>query len=76
MRRPQIGNAAVHAGHVPEQTGLIGGLAIATRMDAKVRGLNQAIRNSNDGISLAQCIESGRRLAEAVAQQVAPTVSQ
>jgi flagellin len=33
------------------------GLAIATRMDAKVRGLNQAIRNSNDGISLAQTAE-------------------
>lgn len=30
------------------------GLAIATRMDAKVRGMNQAIRNSGDGISLAQ----------------------
>jgi flagellin len=30
------------------------GLAIATRMDAKVRGLNQAARNANDGISLAQ----------------------
>ena len=35
------------------------GLAIATRMDAKVRGLNQAIRNSNDGISLAQTAEGG-----------------
>jgi flagellin len=33
------------------------GLAIATRMDAKVRGLNQAVRNSNDGISLAQTAE-------------------
>jgi flagellin len=33
------------------------GLAIATRMDAKARGLNQAIRNSNDGISLAQTAE-------------------
>ena len=33
------------------------GLAIATRMDAKVRGLNQAIRNANDGISLAQTAE-------------------
>ena len=31
--------------------------------------------NARDGISLANCIESGRRLAEAVAQQVAPTVS-
>lgn len=33
------------------------GLAIATRMDAKVRGLNQAVRNANDGISLAQTAE-------------------
>jgi flagellin len=33
------------------------GLAIATRMDAKVRGLTQAIRNANDGISLAQTAE-------------------
>ena len=33
------------------------GLAIATRMDAKVRGLTQAVRNSNDGISLAQTAE-------------------
>ena len=30
------------------------GLAIATRMDAQVRGMNVAIRNSNDAISLAQ----------------------
>jgi flagellin len=30
------------------------GLAIATRMDAQVRGMNVAIRNANDGISLAQ----------------------
>jgi flagellin len=33
------------------------GLAIATRMDAKVRGLNAAVRNANDGISLAQTAE-------------------
>jgi flagellin len=33
------------------------GLAIATRMDANVRGLNQAIRNANDGISLSQTAE-------------------
>jgi flagellin len=33
------------------------GLAISTRMDAKVRGLNQAVRNANDGISLAQTAE-------------------
>lgn len=34
------------------------GLAIATRMDASVRGLNQAVRNANDGISLAQTADS------------------
>jgi flagellin len=33
------------------------GLAIATRMDANVRGFSQAIRNANDGISLAQTAE-------------------
>lgn len=30
------------------------GLAIATRMDSQVRGMNVAIRNANDGISFAQ----------------------
>src|ERR1700709_2182502 len=30
------------------------GLAIAERMNAQVRGMNVAVRNSNDGISLAQ----------------------
>jgi flagellin len=30
------------------------GLAIAERMDAQVRGMNVAIRNANDGISLSQ----------------------
>jgi flagellin len=30
------------------------GLSISQRMDAQVRGMNVAIRNSNDGISLAQ----------------------
>ena len=33
------------------------GIAIATRMDANIRGFSQAIRNSNDGISLAQTAE-------------------
>ena len=35
------------------------GLAIATRMDTQVRGMNVAIRNANDGISLAQTAEAG-----------------
>lgn len=30
------------------------GLAISDRMNAQVRGLNQAVRNANDGISLVQ----------------------
>jgi flagellin len=33
------------------------GLAIATRMDSQIRGINVAIRNANDGISLAQTAE-------------------
>lgn len=33
------------------------GLAISERFTSQIRGLNQAIRNSNDGISLAQTAE-------------------
>jgi flagellin len=33
------------------------GMAIATSMTAQVRGMNQAVRNSNDGIALAQTAE-------------------
>jgi flagellin len=33
------------------------GLAIASRMESQIRGSNQAIRNANDGISLAQTAE-------------------
>ncbi|GLI33531.1 flagellin N-terminal helical domain-containing protein [Desulforhabdus amnigena] len=33
------------------------GLAISNRMNAQVRGLDQAVRNANDGISLAQTAE-------------------
>jgi flagellin len=35
------------------------GLAIATRMDSQTRGMNVAIRNSADAISLAQTAEGG-----------------
>ena len=35
------------------------GLAIAERMNAQVKGMNVAIRNANDGISLAQTAEGG-----------------
>jgi len=33
------------------------GLAISTRFETQIRGLNQAVRNANDGISLAQTAE-------------------
>ncbi len=33
------------------------GLAISTGMESQIRGLNQAIRNANDGISMAQTAE-------------------
>jgi len=33
------------------------GLAIAERFTAQIRGLNQAVRNANDGVSLAQTAE-------------------
>jgi flagellin len=34
------------------------GLAISTRMTSQIRGLNQAIRNANDGMSLVSTAES------------------
>lgn len=34
-----------------------GGLAIASSMTSQIRGMGQAVRNSNDGISLAQTAE-------------------
>jgi flagellin len=34
------------------------GLAIAERFSTQIRGLNQAVRNANDGISLSQTAES------------------
>ena len=34
------------------------GLAIGNRMTSQIEGLNQAVRNANDGISLAQTAES------------------
>ena len=35
------------------------GMAIADRMTSQIRGLNQAARNANDGISLSQTAEGG-----------------
>jgi len=35
------------------------GLAVVERMSAQIKGLNQAVRNANDGISIAQVAEGG-----------------
>ena len=35
------------------------GLAIATTITSQVRGMNQAVRNANDGIALAQTADGG-----------------
>ena len=46
------------------------GLAIATRMDAQYRGMNVAIRNANDGISLAQTAEGGLQTLTVLVQRM------
>jgi len=46
------------------------GLAIASRMEAQVRGLNQAVRNSSDGISLAQTAEGALGAIQANLQRM------
>ncbi|MES2841616.1 MAG: flagellin [Pseudomonadota bacterium] len=60
------------------------GLAISERMNAQVRGLNVAVRNSNDGISLAQTAEGAmveignnmQRIRELAVQSANATNSQ
>jgi flagellin len=59
------------------------GLAIATSMTSQVRGMNQAIRNANDGISLAQTAEGAlgevtnmlQRIRELAVQSASGTYS-
>ena len=46
------------------------GLAISTRMTAQVRGLNTAIRNTNDGISLSQTVEGALQESTAILQRM------
>ena len=46
------------------------GLAISDRMTAQVRGLNQAARNANDGISLAQTAEGALQEVTNILQRV------
>ncbi len=59
------------------------GLAIATTMTSQVRGMNQAIRNANDGISMAQTAEGAlaevtnmlQRIRELAVQSASGTYS-
>jgi flagellin len=46
------------------------GLAISERFTSQIRGLNQAVRNANDGISLAQTAEGGLSTAGDLLQRV------
>lgn len=46
------------------------GLAIAERMNTQVRGMNVAIRNANDGISLSQTAEGGLQEVSAMLQRM------
>jgi flagellin len=46
------------------------GLSIGTRFSAQVRGLNQAMRNANDGISLVQVAEGALEETTAALQRI------
>jgi len=46
------------------------GLAISDRMTSQIRGLNQAVRNSNDGISLAQTAEGALQESTNILQRM------
>ncbi len=46
------------------------GLSIATKMDAQIRGMSQAVRNANDGISLAQTKDGALANATDVMQRM------
>ncbi|MDR2531406.1 MAG: flagellar hook protein, partial [Oscillospiraceae bacterium] len=46
------------------------GLAISEKMRSQIRGLAQAIRNSNDGISLIQTAEGGLNETHAILQRM------
>jgi len=46
------------------------GLAIANKFTAQVRGLNQAVRNANDGISVAQVAEGALQETSSALQRI------
>ncbi len=46
------------------------GLAISDRMTSQIRGMNQAVRNANDGISLAQTAEGALQESTNILQRM------
>ena len=46
------------------------GLAISDRLNAQIKGLNQAVGNANDGISLAQTAEGALKASTDILQRV------
>ena len=46
------------------------GLSISTRMTSQINGLNQAVRNSNDGVSLAQTAEGALNETTNILQRI------
>ncbi len=46
------------------------GLSISDRMTSQIRGLNQAVRNANDGISLAQTAEGAMQESTNILQRM------
>ena len=46
------------------------GLSISTRFSSQIRGLNQAVRNSNDGISLVQTAEGALNETTNILQRI------
>ncbi len=48
----------------------VAGVAIADRMTSQIRGINQAVRNANDGISLAQTAEGALQESTNILQRM------
>jgi flagellin len=46
------------------------GLAISERFSSQIRGLNQAVRNANDGISMAQTAEGALKASGDILQRI------
>ncbi|PAX07943.1 flagellin [Sphingomonas lenta] len=52
------------------------GLAISSSMSAQIRGMNQAVRNANDGISLAQTAEGALNEVTSMLQRMKELATQ